>query len=146
MSNPTAVARTAPIPIAPKPATSRSSVSLSSSASKSRQRRRQDSFNRLDSGNGSLPASGLARSSSFGGLAPPCEACRRVRMKCIVMLDDDDGCVSCQANGVDCSLVASPPARKRKLNGDSAEDASGKGRYVQERLFAICLSVYASVT
>ncbi len=65
--------------------------------------------------------------SPLNGHSPvPCEACQRRKVKC-VMGDDDDSCISCQVNSVDCSLVDSPQSRKRKLNGDHEENRSKRG-------------------
>lgn len=48
-------------------------------------------------------------------------------MKCVVSDDEDGCCISCQVNGVDCSLIiASPTARKRKLHGDLADESFNK--------------------
>ena len=43
------------------------------------------------------------------------------------MSDDEEGCVACLVSGTECSLLESPPPRKRKLNGD-AEDSHSKRR------------------
>lgn len=106
MSTPIAVARTAPIPIAPKP---------------SRQLPSRQGSTILDAYPHSM--SGLTSPGSDSPLsgqpATPCEACLRRRIKCIMSDDDDDSsCISCQANHVDCSLTGSPQPRKRKLKGD----------------------------
>lgn len=106
MSAPCAVPRTAPIAIAPKPPrfppSRQGSIHL-------------DSFrNGFDS-----PDSG-----SVSGHSPPfCEACLRRRSDC-VLSEDDESCVACQYSGTECSLVESPPLRKRKLNGDADEGRS----------------------
>ncbi|KLU86598.1 transcriptional activator protein DAL81 [Magnaporthiopsis poae ATCC 64411] len=106
MSTPIAVARTAPIPIAPKP---------------SRQPPSRQGSTILDAYPHSM--SGLTSPGSDSPLsgqpAMPCEACLRRRIKCIMSDDDDDSsCISCQANHVGCSLTESPQPRKRKLKGD----------------------------
>ncbi|TLD33237.1 hypothetical protein PspLS_00600 [Pyricularia sp. CBS 133598] len=111
MSTPIAVARTAPIPIAPKP----------SRKTPSRQSTMSDAFSHNMSG---LNSPGSDSASMNGGQpSMPCDACLRRRIKCILSEDEDqDGtgnsCISCQANRMDCSLAESPALRKRKLNGD----------------------------
>ena len=112
MSTPSAVPRTAPIAIAPKPPRFPPS--------------RQGSVN-LDSYQGLRNGFDSPESDSVNGHStPPCEACLRRRLEC-VMSDDDEGCVGCQVRGTECSLVDSPPQRKRKLNGD-ADDGYNKRR------------------
>ncbi len=108
MSAPAALARTAPIAIAPK---------------SPRLPRRQGSVY-----SGGLSIGGLLESpgsdSPLNGRSPtPCEACQRRRVRC-VMAEDDDSCVPCQAEGAECSLLESPQPRKRKLNGDLDEGHS----------------------
>jgi len=121
MSTPTAaVARTAPIAIAPKPSRPRAAPS------------RQGSINLLDAAYPGSMANGLESPDSDSPLngrsPPPCERCQLRRIKCIMSDDDDSGgCVSCQVNGTECSLVGSPQPRKRKLNGD-LEDGHSKRR------------------
>lgn len=115
------VHRTAPIAIAPKPPRLEPAPY------------RQDSFHRLEMGQGSLPAANSASTdhASFNG-SPflPCISCRYSRASCI-MSDDDEVCVRCQIAGSECSLASSPQSRKRKLNGDSAsDDVIGKRRSV----------------
>ncbi|KAI5467723.1 fungal-specific transcription factor domain-containing protein [Mariannaea sp. PMI_226] len=107
------IQRTAPIAIAPKP------PRLEPAAY------RQDSFHRLDMGQGSLPVTNSASTeptSLNGSPILPCLSCRYSRANCVVS-DDEDGCVPCQVAGSECSLLSSPQSRKRKLNGgDSASD------------------------
>ncbi|KAH7151840.1 fungal-specific transcription factor domain-containing protein [Dactylonectria estremocensis] len=113
MSQASSLHRTAPIAIAPKP------PRLEPAAY------RQDSFHRLEMGQGSLPATSSASTepASFNGSpVPPCLSCRYSRAKCVMGGDDEDGCMSCQAMGSECSLVCSPQSRKRKLHGDAASD------------------------
>ncbi|PSR97389.1 fungal-specific transcription factor domain-domain-containing protein [Coniella lustricola] len=115
MSIPSAISRSAPIAIAPKP-------SRFANRSGGIQ---QDIFP------GSFHHSGFdtpdsAGSPSAGFPAWPCEACQQRRLKC-VMNDDDDACLACRARGTECSLVGSPPPRKRKLHGDYGESLSKRG-------------------
>jgi hypothetical protein len=108
MATPSAVARTAPIAIAPKPSRPRQPPS------------RQSSLHHLDGYPGvsmnSLDSPG-SDSPPNGHVQIPCDTCQLRRIKC-VMGDDEDSCISCQANGAECSLADSPQPRKRKLNGD----------------------------
>lgn len=114
MSNLTAVARTAPIAIAPKPAPTTAAGAAASRAGAAAYR--QDSFSKLD----------LCRQSSSVldtfRAAIPCQSCQQSRTQCI-MSDEDDSCIPCQVKGEEeCSLVSSPQPRKRKLNGESPDD------------------------
>ncbi|KAK4166402.1 fungal-specific transcription factor domain-containing protein [Cladorrhinum sp. PSN259] len=112
MSASVAVPRTAPIAIAPKPPlfppSRQGSITIDSFHSGLR-----SGFDSPDSG-----------SVSGSHSTPPCEACLRRRSDCVVS-EEDDNCVACQYSGTECSLVESPPPRKRKLNGD-AEDRGSK--------------------
>ncbi|KAK1759533.1 fungal-specific transcription factor domain-containing protein [Echria macrotheca] len=111
MSTPSAVPRTAPIAIAPKPPRFPPS--------------RQGSINLDPYYPGLRNGFDSPDSDSINGHpTPPCEACLRRRLDC-VMSDDEEACVGCQVSGTECSLVDSPPPRKRKLNGD-AEDSHSK--------------------
>ncbi|KAH8887507.1 hypothetical protein GQ53DRAFT_818287 [Thozetella sp. PMI_491] len=117
MSTPSAVPRTAPIAIAPKPPRFPPS--------------RQNSLN-VDY---SYPSSrsGIGSPDSDSPLTgSPCRGCQRRRIKC-VMSDDEESCVSCQVNGIECSLIESPQPRKRKLNGE-LESHSKKRRQHQPSL------------
>ncbi|KAJ4414487.1 Fungal specific transcription factor [Gnomoniopsis sp. IMI 355080] len=111
MSIPSAIPRTAPIAIAPKP--SRFAAG------------RQDAYSGSFS-NGGFDTPDSVGSPSTGFPAWPCEACQLRRIKC-VMSDDDDTCLSCRARGTECSLVGSPPPRKRKLHRDHSESRSKRG-------------------
>ncbi|KAF4504877.1 hypothetical protein G6O67_008274 [Ophiocordyceps sinensis] len=42
--------------------------------------------------------------------------------------DDDDGCAPCQRNRADCCVSASPPSRKRKLQGDCFSREAGSSK------------------
>lgn len=115
MSTPSAVPRTAPIAIAPKP--SRFAQS------------RQGSIN-IDSYRGGSLRSGLDSPDSdysplTGNPTVPCEGCQRRRIKC-VMTEEDDSCITCQVNGIECSLaVESQQQRKRKLNSGNYQGDDG---------------------
>lgn len=113
MSTPSAIPRTAPIAIAPKPPRFPPS--------------RQGSIHHLDSYSGFRNGIDSPDSESLNGRPQtPCEACHRRRLDC-VMSDEEEGCVACNVNGMECSLIESPPPRKRKLDGD-AEDSHSKRR------------------
>lgn len=121
------IQRTAPIAIAPKPPRPEPASG------------RQESFPRFELGGSlqtrsSAPGS-ISRSASTsinGASVPPCQACRHAGTRCTMSsTDDEEGCIPCQVNGCDCSLTStSPPSRKRKLNGEPADDYSGKTRFV----------------
>ncbi|KAK9420020.1 putative Transcriptional activator protein DAL81 [Seiridium unicorne] len=115
MATPSAVPRTAPIAIAPKPSPFNPSSRHGTPALP------RDAYasgmNGHDSADSDTPSSGSL----------VCEFCIRRRIKCVMGDDDDSGaCISCQANGIDCSLNQSPQPRKRKLARDFADD-SGRG-------------------
>ncbi|KAK3937858.1 fungal-specific transcription factor domain-containing protein [Diplogelasinospora grovesii] len=110
MSVPSAVPRTAPIAIAPKPPRFPPS--------------RQGSIN-LDHPGIRSGINSPDSDSINGHSAPPCAACLRRRLDC-VMSDDEESCVACQLHGMECSLVDSPQPRKRKLNGHGLEDSLSK--------------------
>lgn len=124
MANHPVVQRTAPIAIAPKPPRPEPTVS------------RTDSFQRLELGSSlharSSAAGSVSRSASAslnGASVPPCHACRHAGTRCTMSsTDDDEGCIPCQVNGCECSLVTStsPQSRKRKLNGEHPDDSIGK--------------------
>jgi hypothetical protein len=44
------------------------------------------------------------------------------------MGDDEESCVACLVAGTECSMVDSPPPRKRKLNGGDLDGSSSKRR------------------
>lgn len=114
MSIPSAIPRTAPIAIAPKPTRFATA-------------RQQDSFSgSFTPHNGGFDTPDSAGSPAAGYPAWPCEACQIRRNKC-VMNDDDDACQGCRARGIECSLVGSPPPRKRKLQGDYSASRSKRG-------------------
>lgn len=116
MAHDAPIQRTAPIAIAPKPPRPEP-LPLP---------RRQNSSHRFEIGPASLHGRGSVDSASFPA-APPCQACRFSGTKCTVA-EDDDGCMPCQLNGTECSLVSSSPqTRKRKLNGDSADESVKRG-------------------
>jgi hypothetical protein len=132
MANHPVVQRTAPIAIAPKPPRPEPTAS------------RTDSFQRLELGNSlharSSAAGSVSRSASAslnGASVPPCYACRHAGTRCTMSSsDDDEGCIPCQVNGCECSLVTStsPQSRKRKLNGEQADDSIGKRSVPPSRL------------
>lgn len=116
MSIPSAISRSAPIAIAPKP---------SRFASGRQGTTHPDTFAAGFTHSG-FDTPDSVGSPSAGFPAWPCEACQQRRVKC-VMNDDDDACIACRARGTECSLVGSPPPRKRKLHGDYNENRSKRG-------------------
>jgi hypothetical protein len=122
-SNP--VQRTAPIPIAPKPPRLEPAP-----------QRQDNSLRRFEIGPASLHARGStdsvsasAPTSNNARARSPCQACRYAGTRCIPS-EDEEGCMSCQVNAAECSLSSSPQSRKRKLNGESSVEISGKRRFV----------------
>ncbi|CAK7563547.1 MAG: Fungal specific transcription factor [Sporothrix epigloea] len=132
MSNTGAIARTAPIPIAPKPSSSSfDTVGLAmgfSGLRRSLPPSRQNSINI-----GSYPGSraGLdspdSESPRTNYATVACEACQRRKIRC-VMSEDEDACISCHINSIECSNSGSPQPRKRKL-GSGIDDIGSKGGY-----------------
>lgn len=131
MSNHGPITRTAPIAIAPKPKRSSST--------------RQSSINHFDGGSGTRspgsmndsadsdsavngPGGGPYGGTYGNGWPAVCDGCRRRRVKCLLAPDEEDVCISCQVNGEECSLVGSPQPRKRKQNGEFADEGAGKRR------------------
>ncbi|KAI0129448.1 fungal-specific transcription factor domain-containing protein [Xylariales sp. AK1849] len=113
MSKPSAVPRTAPIAIAPKPS---NLISSSRHGTPGINDTLISGMNRHDSADSDSPSSGSLT----------CDFCFRRRMNCVMSEDDESStCVSCQDNGVDCSLNQSPQLRKRKLARESADDSRG---------------------
>lgn len=137
MAHDAPIQRTAPIAIAPKPPRPEP-LPLP---------RRQNSSHRFEIGPASLHGRGSIDSGSFPGAAvPPCQACRFSGSRCTVA-EDDDGCMPCQLNGTECSLVSpSPQTRKRKLNGDSADESVKRGSvlmlYLSSAFALPCLTLF----
>ncbi|KAI0105234.1 fungal-specific transcription factor domain-containing protein [Nemania sp. FL0031] len=114
MSNTGTVPRTAPIAIAPKASHQNPGLPF-----------RHSHPNRDDAYMGSMAGHDSADSdSALSGTVTPCEACALRGSKCVVG-DDEEKCVSCQTQGVECSLCQSPPPRKRKLARDLADESNG---------------------
>ncbi|KAK7935513.1 nitrogen regulatory protein otam [Apiospora marii] len=110
MSSSTVVPRTAPIAIAPKP-------------SRPTPRRQNSTTNTYDTLPCSMNGHESADSDTPSSGHSLCGFCAQRRIKCIMTEDEDtSSCVSCQANGVECSLNRSPQPRKRKLARDLADD------------------------
>ncbi|KAF3761454.1 transcription factor TamA [Cryphonectria parasitica EP155] len=125
MSIPSAISRTAPIAIAPRPSrfTPNRQGGTHPDAYPGGSFHQQHPSHHQNSGFDTPDSVG---SPSTGFPAWPCEACQQRRNKC-VMSDDDDACIACRARGTECSLVGSPPPRKRKLHGDYSESLSKRG-------------------
>ena len=121
MSHHGGIQRTAPIAIAPKPPRAEPAVNGKSS---------NGIHGKFEIGPASRQSRGSAKLASFTrSQSPPCRACRYGGVKC-VMGDEEDGCISCQVNGNDCTLSQSPQSRKRKLNGDQLDMMNRKKRLV----------------
>lgn len=135
MATPSAVPRTAPIAIAPKPSHFNPS---SSSSRRGTPGLHHDAYAAGMNGHDSADSDTLSSGSMI------CDFCSRRRVKCVMGDDDDSGaCVSCQVNGVDCSLNQSPQPRKRKLARDFADDSGrgSPGRHDNRRLRQDTLSI-----
>ncbi|CAK7270438.1 Fungal specific transcription factor [Sporothrix epigloea] len=123
------MARTAPIPIAPKPALSSfdtiGRVTGFSGLRRSLPPSRQGSIN-IESYPGSLAGLDSPDSDSprNNNAIVACDACQQRRIRC-VMSEDDDACISCQVNSIECSSSGSPQPRKRKL-GSNLDDIGSK--------------------
>lgn len=64
--------------------------------------------------------------SSISGSGMPCSVCLARRINCVVN-DDEEGCVSCQVIGIECSSISqSPRSRKRKPGRDLLDERNGK--------------------
>ncbi|KAK8037882.1 hypothetical protein PG994_014649 [Apiospora phragmitis] len=112
MSSSTAVPRTAPIAIAPKP------LRLSP-------RRQNSTTNAYDTFTSSMNGHESADSDTPSSGNSLCDFCAQRRIKCVMTEDEEtSSCVSCQANGIGCSLNRSPQPRKRKLARDLADDGN----------------------
>ncbi|KAI6784232.1 Transcriptional activator protein-like protein [Emericellopsis cladophorae] len=145
-NNNPSVQRTAPIPIAPKPPRPEPAA-----------HRHPNSFRRFEIGPPSLQGRDAVSVSapanpSHGGAAslPPCRACASTSSRCIPS-EDDEGCISCQVNAAECSLLSSaqssPQTRKRKLNGHRSEISikrSSPGTPTRRRNHAASLSSTAA--
>ncbi|KAI1186632.1 fungal-specific transcription factor domain-containing protein [Nemania serpens] len=118
MSNPGPVPRTAPIAIAPKVSHQNPGLPFRHSHADNH-KNGDDTYISSIAGNDSADSD-----SALSGTATPCEACALRGVKCVVG-DEEERCVSCHTQGVECSLCQSPPARKRKLARDLADESNG---------------------
>ena len=123
MSNPTSVARTAPIAIAArKPQYLEPSVETLLNG------------NGRDSIRSQLSASMSSTTSAESGTNirsrkdRPCDACRRRKSRCVIH-EGQTSCVLCQFHTQECTFVQSPQPRKRKLNTENKEESVAKRRY-----------------
>lgn len=126
MSNPTAVARTAPIAIASRKPRPEYSNELSSNHTNREQL----------SGSMSSTASGESGANIRGRKDRPCDACRKRKSRCVIN-EGQTTCVLCQFHTQECTFVQSPQPRKRKLNTEGKEESVAKRRY-EMILFAVC--------
>ncbi|ORY62633.1 uncharacterized protein BCR38DRAFT_244308 [Pseudomassariella vexata] len=116
MSGSSVVSRTAPIAIAPKPS--------KPTLSPSRQHSTLGTNDHLSNSMNGHDSADSEDSPLSGSLI--CKSCLRRRIKCILSEDEDSSssCLSCQVNGIECSLNRSPQPRKRKLPRDCTDDIS----------------------
>ncbi|RFU27579.1 hypothetical protein B7463_g8759, partial [Scytalidium lignicola] len=130
MSIPTAISRTAPIPIAsrgPRPLKPSSSGTTSpvSRASGLRSALSASMSSTTSEGSGSHIRSRKDR---------PCDACRRRKSRCVTN-DGQLSCVLCQFHSQECTFVQSPQPRKRKLNVEVKEEDGGTKRRSPDRTY-----------
>jgi hypothetical protein len=116
MSTTGSVPRTAPIAIAIAPKASHQNPSLPFRHSHTN---KDDAYMSSIAGNDSADSD-----SALSGTVTPCEACAVRGSRCVVG-DDEEKCVACQTQGVECSLCQSPPPRKRKLARDLTDESNG---------------------
>jgi hypothetical protein len=120
MSNPTSIARTAPIAIAARrPRPESSSLELPNSNSNGRAQL---------SASMSSTTSGESGSNIRSRKDRPCDACRRRKSRCVIN-EGQTSCVLCQFHTQECTFVQSPQPRKRKLNTEGKEESVAKRRY-----------------
>lgn len=121
MSNPTGIARTAPIAIAsrkpPHPSTDNNPDG-------------RDSIRNILSASTGSTASTESGSNTRTRKDRPCDACRRRKSKCVIH-EGQASCVLCQFHTQECTFVQSPQPRKRKLNAEGKEESLAKRRYVE---------------
>ncbi|KAF8858067.1 hypothetical protein BDZ45DRAFT_591724 [Acephala macrosclerotiorum] len=125
MSNPTAVARTAPIAIAtrkPRPDFSTSSETPPSNSYLTTGTARAQLSTSMSSSN-----SGESGTNIRSRKDRPCDACRRRKSRCVIH-EGQTSCVLCQFHTQECTFVQSPQPRKRKLNTEGKEESSAKRR------------------
>lgn len=118
MSNPTVIARSAPIAIASRKPRPEYSNDFSSSHHSGVQL----------SGSMSSSASGESGTNIRGRKDRPCDACRKRKSRCVIN-EGQTTCVLCQFHTQDCTFVQSPEPRKRKLNTEGKEESVAKRRY-----------------
>jgi hypothetical protein len=130
MSNPTSIARTAPIAIASRNPHLHPSVETNSTDGR-------ESGNRtLLSASMSSTASAESGSHLRGRKDRPCDACRRRKSRCVIN-EGQTSCVLCQFHSQECTFVQSPQPRKRKLNREGNEESVAKRRYARNT-FSLC--------
>lgn len=118
MSNPTGIARTAPIAIA-----SRKPPLPSVDISDGRDSLRRNNI--LSASTGST-ASTESAPNTRARRDRPCDACRRRKSRCVIQ-EGQPTCVLCQFHRQECTFVQSPQPRKRKLT-EGREESLAKRR------------------
>ncbi|KAH8808508.1 fungal-specific transcription factor domain-containing protein [Xylogone sp. PMI_703] len=131
MSIPTAISRTAPIPIASrgprplKPSSSSGTTSPVPRATGLRSALSASMSSTTSEGSGTNIRSRRDR---------PCDACRRRKSRCVIN-EGQTSCVLCQFHNQDCTFVQSPQPRKRKLNPEVKEEDGGIKRRSPDRTY-----------
>jgi len=120
MSNPTAIARSAPIAIASRKARPDGSSQTNSI--------NESENSRILSASMSSTEPGTTNTRSRK--ERPCDACRRRKSRCVIN-EGQTSCVLCQFHSQECTFVQSPQPRKRKLNTEGKEESIAKRRYAQ---------------
>jgi hypothetical protein len=127
MSNPTGIARTAPIAIASRKPPPHTSVDINPDG--------RDSIRNILSGSTGSTASTESGSNTRTRRDRPCDACRRRKSRCVIH-EGQNSCVLCQFHNQECTFVQSPQPRKRKLNAEGKEESLAKRRYAEHNTLA----------
>jgi hypothetical protein len=127
MSNPTGIARTAPIAIASRKPPPHTSVDINPDG--------RDSIRHILSGSTGSTASTKSGSNTRTRRDRPCDACRRRKSRCVIH-EGQNSCVLCQFHNQECTFVQSPQPRKRKLNAEGKEESLAKRRYAEHNTLA----------
>jgi len=130
MSNPTGIARTAPIAIASRKPPHHPSVDINTDG--------RDGVRNLLSASTGSTASIESGSITRTRRDRPCDACRRRKSKCVIH-EGQGSCVLCQFHNQECTFVQSPQPRKRKLNAEGKEESLAKRRYAELAFLRTCM-------
>ena len=123
MSNPTGIARTAPIAIASRKPPPQSSLDNNTDG-------RDSLIRNILSASTESTASTESGSNTRTRKDRPCDACRRRKSRCVIH-EGQSSCVLCQLHNQECTFVQSPQPRKRKLNAEGKEESLAKRRYAE---------------